>query len=229
MLAGALEIQIYAQLARLSQDLNQAKGMVANTMAGIERAAASAKMALGAVGAGLSLAALAGQVKQAVDQLAKLDDMAQKTGSSVENLSRLSKVAAMTGQEFGAVDAALIKLSKGMATVDSETNKVNNALRAIGVSAKDSAGKLRDPSQVMVDISTNLQKYQDGANKAALVNDLFGKSGAELLPYLNDINEHVHNFGGESAASAASATKLLDMLGLMRVRAGELFSSFAVD
>lgn len=229
MLAGALEIQIYAQLARLSQDLNQAKGMVNNAMSGIERAAASAKMALGAVGAGLSLAALAGQVRQAVDQLAKLDDMAQKTGSSVENLSRLSKVAAMTGQEFGAVDAALIKLSKGMATVDSETNKVNNALRAIGVSAKDSAGKLRDPSQVMVDISTNLQKYQDGANKAALVNDLFGKSGAELLPYLNDINEHVHNFGGESAASAASATKLLDMLGLMRVRAGELFSSFAVD
>lgn len=229
MLAGALEIQIFAQLARLQSDMNQAKGMVANTMAGIERAAASAKMALGAVGAGLSMAALAGQVRQAVDQLAKLDDMAQKTGSSVENLSRLSKVAAMTGQEFGAVDAALIKLSKGMATVDSETNKVNNALRAIGVSAKDSAGKLRDPSQVMVDISTNLQKYRDGANKAALVNDLFGKSGAELLPYLNDINEHVHKFGGESAASAASAAKLLDMLGLMRVRAGELFSSFAVD
>lgn len=229
MIAGTLEIQLLANMARLQQDMNQAKGMVANTMAGIERAAASAKMALGAVGAGLSLAALAGQVRQAVDQLAKLDDMAQKTGSSVENLSRLSKVAAMTGQEFGAVDAALIKLSKGMATVDSETNKVNNALRAIGVSAKDSAGKLRDPSQVMVDISTNLQKYRDGANKAALVNDLFGKSGAELLPYLNDINEHVHKFGGESAASAASATKLLDMLGLMRVRAGELFSSFAVD
>lgn len=229
MIAGTLEIQLLANMARLQQDMNQAKGMVNNAMAGIERAAASAKMALGAVGAGLSLAALAGQVRQAVDQLAKLDDMAQKTGSSVENLSRLTKVAAMTGQEFGAVDAALIKLSKGMATVDSETNKVNNALRAIGVSAKDSAGKLRDPSQVMVDISANLQKYQDGANKAALVNDLFGKSGAELLPYLNDINEHVHNFGGESAASAASATKLLDMLGLMRVRAGELFSSFAVD
>ncbi len=229
MIAGALEIQLYASMARLQSDMNQAKGMVANTMAGIERAAASAKMALGAIGAGLSLAALAGQVRQAVDQLAKLDDMAQKTGSSVENLSRLSKVAAMTGQDFGAVDAALIKLSKGMATVDSETNKVHKSLDALGIKTTDVNGRQRDSASVMIEMTKKLSEYKDGSAKTALVIDGMGKSAADLLPFMNDVNEYLHKFTSESAASAASATKLLDMLGLMRVRAGELFSAFAVD
>lgn len=164
-----------------------------------------------------------------VDDLAKLDDMAQITGSSVENLSRLQKVATAFGQDFGAVDDALTKLAKGMAGADEESSKVGRALEALGISARDSDGKLRDSSEVMIEIAKKLQAYQDGAAKTALVNDLLTKSGMNLIPYMNDLAENVDKFAGVSADAAAKATEFQDKMGMVRVRAKELFTAVAVD
>lgn len=181
-----------------------------------------AARSLQAVAGGLTFAALAATARAAINSLAELDGMSQKTGASVENLSRLQKVAQMVGQDFGTVDAAISKLAKGMATVDDQGNKTNAALRAIGVSSKDTAGKLRDPSQVLIDVAKKLQGYQDGAAKTALINDLLGKSGADLLPYLNNVANSVDQFTGASKKSTVSATEFNDKLGMMKVRAGEV-------
>jgi hypothetical protein len=177
--------------------------------------------------AGFSLAALVSKVGDAVGALGDLDDMAQKTGSSVETLSRLSKVAAMTGADFGAVDAALVKLSKNLTEVDDKGSNTAKALAAIGISAEDIKGK--DPAQVFVMIANKMQDYEDGAGKVANVTDLMGKSAAGLLPYMNDVAESLDQFTGDSTSAAAAAAKLQDDLGALKVKCSELATSIATD
>lgn len=172
---------------------------------------------------------LVASINTAIGALADLDDMAQKTGSSVESLSRLQKVAELVGQDFGGVDAALSKLAKGMGGLDEDSNKVLGALKRLGVSAKDAAGNLRDPSEVLIEASRNLQNYADGAGKTALANDLLSKSGADLLPYLNDVAENVDKFSGASQQSAANAAAFGDNMGVLKLRVSELGTTVAAN
>jgi len=188
-----------------------------------------AKAAAAGLAAAFSVGAIIGRVNEALDTLAKLDDVSQKTGSSIENLSRLQKVSSAFGQDFNNVDSALSKLAKGMATVDSETNKTNKALAALGVKSRDAAGALRDPSELMVEVAKRLQDYQDDASKAALATDLFGKAGADLIPYLNDLAENVDKFSGASENAAKRASEFQDKLGIMRVKSDDLYTAIASD
>jgi len=183
-------------------------------------------LAAGAAAAGLAIGAL---VNNAINDLAELDDMAQKTGSSVESLSKIQKVAAVFGPDMGAVSGALDKLAKGMATVDDESNKTQKALSALGVSAKDSSNKLRDPSEVLVDAAKALQNYNDGAAKTAIITDLIGKSGADLLPFLNDLAENYDKVGSVSSEAASAAAGFQDQLGWMKLQFKDLFTAIAVD
>ena len=224
---GRLEIELLANVARLQKDMDAAKHSVGGAMDSINKAVGGAQKLLLGLGVGISFSALIGQVNKAIDTLGMLDDMAQKTGSSVENLSRMQKVAAQFGGDFTAVDTAISKLAKGLAGVDDAGGKTAKALQAIGISQQ--FVKANDPSQVMVEVAKKLQNYQDGAGKAALATDLFGKSGAELLPYLNDVAENIDKFIGVSAEASAQAAKVQDQMGGMKVKFDEVFQTLAIS
>ncbi|WP_312488342.1 DUF4214 domain-containing protein [Massilia timonae] len=176
--------------------------------------------------AGLSLATLGAKIGQVMNSMGELDDLSQKIGTSIESLSRIQKVAQAFGVDFaGSVDPALVKLARGLTTVDEKSSKTGKALAAIGISAKDAAGDLRDPSDVMVEVAKRLQVYEDGAAKAAIVTDLFGKSGADLLPFFNDLADNVDDFSTTSAEAVAQASALQDKMGMLGVRTNEVFTS----
>ena len=238
---GSLVVKLSLEYAEYTQGLDkssQAALMHAkNVQRNFDSAEKSAKQYFSriATGAVAAVAAYAGinaaidRLSNSINTLAKLDDMAQKTGSSVENLSRIQKTVAAFGGDFGAVDNAIAKLAKGMGTIDSDTNKANNALKALGISSRDTAGNLRDPSQVMIEIARNLQNYADGAGKTALATDLFGKSGAEILPVLNDMADNISRFSGVSTEAAQQASLLKDQMGLMSGHVDSLYTSMALN
>lgn len=109
-----------------------------------------------------------------------LNNLAADTGSSVEALSKLSNTAAISGTNFDRLQTLILKLSSGMGDLSGENNKVARALQFLGVTAKD-------PAQALNDIAIALSKYKDGAGKAAIAQDLFGKGGAAFLSTLKDI------------------------------------------
>ena len=213
---GSLVVVLEANIARFQANMAQARQDTGTAMEGMKGAAGLVAGALAAVGVALSVDALVGMANEAIDALADLDDMAQKTGSSIETLSRLGQLASATGADFGAVDGALVKLSKGLVSVDDEGSKVRKALTALGMSTKDL--KNQDPSATFIEISKRLQDYGDGAGKVALINDLLGKSGAELLPYMNDVSDHLDRFTGVSAEAAQAASNYQDQLGFLKVK-----------
>ena len=59
------------------------------------------------------------------------------------------------------------------------------AFKKLGVSVKDSSGKLLSPTEALDKLSAGLENVHDPAQRTALVMDLFGRSGAQLLPFLS--------------------------------------------
>lgn len=220
---SANTVEFRKDLGAAVRDVNLFSSQMTRSMKSAN--AALTGFAVAAAGA-LTIGSLVAEVNRVVDALNNLQDMAEKTGSSVENLSRLSKVVSAFGGDFQQVNLALNNLAKGMAGVDDESSKVRHALEALGISTKDLASK--DPSQLFIEIAKSLQGYQDGAAKAALVTDLFKKGAVDLLPYMNDVAENVDKFGGTSAAAAASGVKFQDALGVLKVRSDEFHESLVV-
>ncbi len=192
---------------------------VDNTKAGIDSATKGIQTLSGAIssipgfgGVAASLAAFAGLgafkalIGDTISAAAAMDDLAEKTGASVENLSGLARVAKISGIDLGTVETGLIRLSKALAGADEESKGAGHALAAIGLEAE----KLReqDPAQSLKEVADALSEYADGAGKTALALDLFGKSGAQLLPLLKDLSEEEKLQGKLTREQAAAAEAL---------------------
>ena len=171
-------------------------------MAGLT-AAASRLPIIGAALAGLSFT---GIVKGAIDSAAALDDMAEITGASVENLSKLQAVAKVSGIDMGVVEGAMVRLTKALAGADDESKGAAKALAAIGLSMQDL--RQMDSADALTAVALALNKYEDGAGKTAAAIAILGKNGAQALPYLKDLAEAGTVNATVTAQQAAEAEKL---------------------
>jgi len=184
-LAGTLEIQMLANMARLQKDMTQAKGMVGGAMKSIESAVSSAKSALGALGIGLGIGYFASLIKSTTSAISALDDLSESTGASVGELSKLTQQARISGVDMGTVEMALVRLGKSMHATDEESKKATRALDALGLKAADL--KNMDTAQQLQIVAVAMNKFGDSSGKTALAMDLFGKSGAKVADRLADL------------------------------------------
>lgn len=206
MIAGTLEVQMLANLARLSDDMRKAQGVVGGAMGRIEGAVSSAKRALGALGIGIGFGAIVAGFRSIVDAAADLDDMAEKTGASVESLSRLSQQARISGTDMGTVEQSLIRLAKSLNATDEESKKAERALSALGLSAREL--RTMDTASALKLVAERMNQFGDSSGKTALAMDLFGKSGAQVLPFLKDLANDGELAATVTAKQAAEAEEL---------------------
>ena len=171
-------------------------------MAGLAAAAGRLPVIVAAL-AGLSFT---GIVKGAIDSAAALDDMAEVTGASVENLSKLQAVAKVSGVDMGVVEGAMVRLTKALAGADDESKGAAKALAAIGLSMQDL--RQMDSADALTAVALALNKYEDGAGKTAAAIAILGRNGAQALPYLKDLAEAGTVNATVTAQQAAEAEKL---------------------
>ena len=191
---GSLVVKLAAETSEFQADLGRSARMLdkhANEMkASLQQVASVAKTAFAVVIGATSVAALRDFVTQTLEASAALQDLAEQTGASAAALSGFAPVATISGTAMDAIGGKLAKLSKGLAGVDDETAGATKALQFLGIRAKDASGNLRDPAEVMNDIALKLAEFEDGAGKTAIAMELFGKSGAAMLPFLKDLAEN---------------------------------------
>ncbi len=137
---------------------------------------------LGALVPAATIAGLGALGKRAIDAADNLNDLSSRTGVGVESLSKFGAAAEDSGTSVDEVAKAMGRLARGVVDPASQTSK---ALQSIGVSATDANGKVRSLDQIMLSVSDVFAKMPDGAQKTALAMELFGKSGANLIPMLN--------------------------------------------
>ncbi|MBY0499292.1 MAG: hypothetical protein K2P74_06750, partial [Nitrosomonas sp.] len=238
---GSLVVKLALEYAEYTQGLDkssqEALKFAKNAQTSFDKAGNSAKEFLGNVagnvaGAIVSVVGLNSafsRITESINILNSLDDAAQKTGSSIDDLSKIEQVARNFGDAFNPIEQGITRLAKGLAEIDDPSSNAIRALDAIGVSARDSNGELRTAADVYIDVARSLQQYEDGTKKTAVAQALFGKSGAELLPMLNNLAQGVDHVTAVTQANAAQAALFNDQLALGKARVTGFFTSLAVD
>lgn len=220
MSLGTLTIDIAANLARLESDLGKANRLSAKFAEDQRKRYERIGKLIGTAIAGFATGAFAGWIKQSIDAADAAAETAQAIGISVESFQALSYAASTAGVEQESLTGALNKFNKTIAQAAAGGKKQAAAFADIGVSVRDSNGELKDADKVLLEVADKFQGYEDGANKAALAQDLFGKSGAKLIPLLNSGKEGITDLMTEaqklglvmSAKDAAAADQFNDSL-----------------
>lgn len=151
----------------------------------VEQGLAAVQSRIGGVGkslaglaGGLTVGAFAAFVKSSINAADEMSKLSQKAGVAVEQVAGLQLAFRQSGLEAGDLQANLGKLNKNIA--DGSV-----AFSAMGLSVKNADGSLKSTRQVLGEVADKFASYEDGAAKARLAQELFGKSGAAMIPLLN--------------------------------------------
>lgn len=148
-----------------------------------------AKGAMAVVSVGAAAAAIKSMVGHTLEAADALGKMSQKVGVSVEDLSRLQQAAELSDVSSEQLQTALVHLSKSAVEASKGTGAQADAFRDLGISVVDANGKMRPTKALLDDVADAFAGMDGGAEKTRLALDVFGKSGAEILPLLNGLRE----------------------------------------
>lgn len=112
------------------------------------------------------------------DELLK---MSQKTGIGVEELYRLKSVAELSNVGLGEMTLAIGALSRNLAEAKEKAGDARMMFNALGI---ETAQPL---NQILRDLAKSFSEIEDGEDKMVLAMQIFGRSGADIIPVLNDI------------------------------------------
>lgn len=195
-----LVVRLEAESARLQKDLDGANRQLQRfektTKSATDRLKQIGKIggvALAAVGAGML--ALTRQTLNLADRIGKLS---QTTGLSSETLSRLRYQAELSGVSFEATAKGVGRMQRAMFDAEQGLKTQSDAFKRVGVAVTDSNGKLRNTEEVMLDVAERFSQMEDGAEKAALAQVIFGRAGADMIPMLNLGRDGLKEMGEEA-------------------------------
>ena len=120
------------------------------------------------------------------DQIAKLS---RKLGISTELLSGYKLAAELGGSSLEGFATGMRRLASNAVDADQGLVTSVRAFDALGISVKDNEGKMKDLEVLLLEVADRFSKMEDGTVKAALAQDLFGRSGLEMIPMLNEGRE----------------------------------------
>lgn len=135
------------------------------------------------------------QIKSLIDTADNMNKLSQKTGIAVSELSSLSNTADLAGVSNEQLGSALIRLNKSIAEASSGAKDQSEAFKNLGINVKDANGNIRPTADILGEVAGALSGAADGATKTQYAMALFGKAGADLIPFLNQGKEGIKEFG----------------------------------
>jgi hypothetical protein len=99
------------------------------------------------------------------------------TGMTAEAASVLRYQAQATGVDTDKLTKSLGFLAKGMQTAPDKFEE-------LGISVRDSRGQLRNTNDVLLEVVDKITATTNATERLAIAQSIFGRSGADLLPFL---------------------------------------------
>lgn len=156
------------------------------------------KVGLSILGAGVATGtALLAMSKSTAAHAKEISLASQKIGMSQEGFQVYSKAAEIAKIDTEKFQSGVERLMKNQYASVTGNKKMAQAFASIGVSANDSQGHLKKTDVLLKEISDKFQKAPNGAIKTALAIQLFGKSGANMIPLLNQGSKSLETLKNE--------------------------------
>jgi hypothetical protein len=118
-------------------------------------------------------------------------------------------------------------LSKALFTQNEDSKGAAAAIRALGLDFEKF--KNLTPDQQMYEVAKALDRFQDGSEKSAAAMLLFGKQGAQLLPFLKELAERGLDVAKVTTQQAEEAKKYEDNLRALAAAGEEWKKTLASD
>jgi hypothetical protein len=111
---------------------------------------------------------------------------AAAVGLNVQAYTGLQFAAEQSGVASEAFAGAMGRLNRALGEAANGSKSAVKQFADLGVKFRDAKGKLRPTEEVLGDIADKFARMPDGAKKSAAAIELFGRSGASLIPFLNE-------------------------------------------
>ena len=152
-----------------------------------------AKGALVGFAAAVGVDAITGAITRALDYASSLGEVAQQLGVTTDALQEYRFAATQAGLAQEEIDQALSQLTRRIGEAANGTKEQARAFQTLGISVRDLEGNVIQTGDAIPLIAEALQDVENPAQRAALLMDLFGRSGQKLEPLLAGGAKGVNN------------------------------------
>jgi len=197
---------------------NQAQSKIKDLSSYTDKLSASFKTFAGLAASLGAVTLFKQQITQAIDFADSLNKLSQKTGITADGLYSLSAAAKLSDVDFASLEISLSKFSKGVGEASMGAGTAKDAFERLGVSIKNQDGTLKDSFSLLTELSDKFQDMPDGASKATTAMEIFGKSGAQMIPLLNSgsaaLKEYLGVMDNDTGKAAEAFNDSMTKIGL---------------
>lgn len=183
---GDLVLALSADTSKFQSDLGKADRLAKKFGKEVGQALGNLAGALVAIGGSAGFGAL---IKSQIDAADAAGKMAQKIGVSTEALSAYMVAAKLSDVSNEQLQTGFQQLARNQADFVKDTGEAKEAFIALGISVEQINAANGDTAKIFEMVAGKLSQFEDGANKTAIAMRIFGKSGAELIPLINSLDE----------------------------------------
>jgi len=188
------DVQGENNIRRLGNSLQGVQGQAKNAAMGFN----TLKGAVGGFAAAIAGSAIVGglsaMVKKTIDLGDELGKLSARTGVSQNALIGLRNAAALADVSNEGLAKSLTKLNVNLVKTAEGDKTLASAFKRLGVDVKGADGQVVSADKALKQIADRFADMPDGAQKAAAAVEIFGKSGADLIPMLNSGSESMEKF-----------------------------------
>jgi lambda family phage tail tape measure protein len=218
MLRIKADVQGENNIRRLGNSMQGLQGQAKNAALGFN----TLKGAVAGFGAAIAGSAIVGGltavVKKSIDAGDELFNLQAKTGIAANALIGIGNAAKLADVDIATVGKGLTKLNVNLVKAAEGNDGLAQKFKALGVNVKDANGQVVPADEALKQIADRFADLPDGAQKAAAAVAIFGKSGADLIPLLNEgsasIEEFTYKVGEDFAARSDLFNDTITTLGI---------------
>lgn len=189
-------------------------GNIASTLSPINLVTGSLGSLSTALGLSAGTAGLGSMIAASIASAESMADLSIKTGIQVEQLSRFTSIAKLSGASMEDVGGIIKKLSISAVSAYSGNEKLARSFDALGISTQEL--KSISPDELLIRVARGIQGI-DPMIVQELMAQLGGRGATNVLPFLRELTERIDQTGVKiSTQFAKDAKDFSDNITLMK-------------
>lgn len=201
--------------------MTKAQRQAAQSSSAIQRSLTGIKSALTGLAGAVSVGLFVGMARDALQFAGSLGELAQKTGTTVEQYQILTRAALANGASQEQLDAALIRLNKTLGDAQRGSESATRALHGLGITG-DQIKNLERGGDLLPLVMDGVKNLGSASEQASRAQEVMGRGAAALLPILaqgaagyNAMAEEAKRAGLITAEQASKADEAADSIDLL--------------
>lgn len=201
---GNAATRISTANAAISNSMNTVARTSAQSMNTVTQSANSTqssfdklKATMGAIGISIA-ASLAMMAKSALEHERSLVQLSRTTGMSIEDASKWSFAAKMSGVDVDSFKGAIMGLARQLMMAEKSMESGKDRFHAFGVEVKDGNNKLLPTGQILENIAARYQTLAPGMERTRFAFAMFRGEAQSMIPFLEMGAEGIRKLRGEA-------------------------------